>query len=615
MIRLDDLHVLYGSFAAVDGLDLDIRRGELFGLLGPNGAGKSTTIRVLIGQRRPDAGRVTVAGLDVVRDWAKIKPLFGYVPDRENHFEEFTGRRNLEFFGQLYGVPPAAGGTCSSWSSWSEAADLPVRGYSLGMRKKLLLARALLHEPPVLYLDEPTANLDIHSAEVVHRILRERVRHGATVVLTTHDMDEVEKICDRVGIVCRGKLVALDSPLALKQEHTERKVDVIRADGERLVFDMDDARSRGNLAELVGGRRRRQHADPRVRLPRDVPEADRARRSSSVEPGRGRPRTADQLTRGILRALRPEGGRTGTSPTAAGSRWRLPARRPRRCCCPCSRREEAAGGTGMVGGVHHCFVEFDRAHRRSSATCRPTAKELEGRSVPQAPATRRPSTASIAYPAGTGAIQVRGRPRAGAPAATVRASTSGTPRATRPPWPLTRRGSGRSRGGRFAAGPAQKLPASAAGLADPDFDPDNDWLVLRGAPPVPGAGRGLRGRRPGADRVVPDLEIEPQGAGRQGARLPRRHRHRHGGVRAVLRLRVPAADAQLRGAGARRAARPGPVPGVAGRDRWRPSSCSTRRSGSAWPPSWPGSTSRRCWRACSSGCRCWRSAAGSSASA
>ena len=137
-----------------------------------------------------------------------------------------------------------------------EAADLPVRGYSLGMRKKLLLARALLHEPPILYLDEPTANLDIHSAEVVHRILRDRVKLGATVILTTHDMDEVEKICDRVGIVCRGKLVALDSPLALRQEHTERKVDVIRTDGERLVFDMDDERSRGG-ARGAGDRRAR----------------------------------------------------------------------------------------------------------------------------------------------------------------------------------------------------------------------------------------------------------------------------------------------------------------------------------------------------------------------
>ncbi|MFO0801370.1 MAG: ABC transporter ATP-binding protein [Gemmataceae bacterium] len=251
MIRLSGLRVLYGTFAAVDGLDLDIRRGELFGLLGPNGAGKSTTIRVLIGQRRPSGGSVSVGGFDVVREWAKVKPIFGYVPDRENHFEEFTGRRNLEFFGRLYGVPRRRAIECLEMVELGEVADLPVRGYSLGMRKKLLLARALLHEPQVLYLDEPTANLDIHSAEVVHRILRERVKHGATIVLTTHDMDEVERICDRVGIVCRGKLVALDSPLALKQAHTERMVDVTRPDGERVVFDLDADVGRNDLAALV----------------------------------------------------------------------------------------------------------------------------------------------------------------------------------------------------------------------------------------------------------------------------------------------------------------------------------------------------------------------------
>src|SRR5438552_8841763 len=251
MIRIAGLRVLYGSFAAVDGLDLDIRRGELFGLLGPNGAGKSTTIRVLIGQRYPSAGQVTVAGFDVVREWAAITPQFGYVPDRENHFEEFTGRRNLEFFGQLYGVPKRRADDVLKMVELNEAADLPVRGYSLGMRKKLLLARALLHEPRILYLDEPTANLDIHSAEVVHRILRERVKLGATIILTTHDMDEVEKICDRVAIMARGKLVALDSPLALKQQHTERKVDVIRDDGERRVFNMDADAGRRQLAELV----------------------------------------------------------------------------------------------------------------------------------------------------------------------------------------------------------------------------------------------------------------------------------------------------------------------------------------------------------------------------
>ena len=250
-ISIDGLVVRYGRFTAVDGLDLAIRPGELFGLLGPNGAGKSTTIRVLIGQRRPDAGRVTVAGFDIVREWAKMKPVIGYVPDRENHFEEFTGRRNLEFFADLYGAPRLRVRDCLRLVELEDAADVPVRGYSLGMRRKLLLARALLHEPRVLYLDEPTANLDIHSAEVVHRILRDRVKQGATVVLTTHDMDEVDKICDRVGIVCEGKLVALDSPLNLKTAHTERKADVRFADGAAHTFDLDDDGHRQELAEAV----------------------------------------------------------------------------------------------------------------------------------------------------------------------------------------------------------------------------------------------------------------------------------------------------------------------------------------------------------------------------
>lgn len=251
MIRLTGLRVQYGAFTAVHGLDLDIRRGELFGLLGPNGAGKSTTMRVLIGQRRPNAGTATVAGLDVVRDWAKVKPLFGYVPDRENHFEEFTGRRNLEFFADLYAAPRLRVRDCLRMVELEDAADNLVRGYSLGMRRKLLLARALLHDPQVLYLDEPTANLDVHSAELVHRILRERVAAGATVVLTTHDMDEVEKICDRVGIMCKGKLVALDSPLALRSAHTERKADVILHTGERHTFDLDDGDHRHAMAVHV----------------------------------------------------------------------------------------------------------------------------------------------------------------------------------------------------------------------------------------------------------------------------------------------------------------------------------------------------------------------------
>ena len=254
-IELADLRVQYGSFHAVDGLTLNIRHGELFGLLGPNGAGKSTTMRVLIGQRAPTSGTARVCGWDVVKQWASIKPLFGYVPDKDNHFDEFTGKQNLEFFAELYDVPRLRVPDCLKMVELQDAANVPVRGYSLGMKKKLLLARAMLHNPQVMYLDEPTANLDIHSAAVVHRILRERVAEGATVVMTTHDMNEVEKICDRVGIVCRGKLIALDSPHTLKQAHTEKLADVTLTDGSSHTLPLDTPTGQASLANYaVAGR-------------------------------------------------------------------------------------------------------------------------------------------------------------------------------------------------------------------------------------------------------------------------------------------------------------------------------------------------------------------------
>ncbi|MFN4261065.1 MAG: ABC transporter ATP-binding protein [Gemmataceae bacterium] len=251
VIQLKDLTICYGSFVAVHNLNLELRGGELFGLLGPNGAGKSTTLRVLIGQRQPSGGQALVLGHDIVRDWALVKPLFGYVPDRENHFEEFTGRRNLQFFAGLYRVADERIDDCLALVELTDAADLPVSAYSLGMRRKLLLARALLHRPRLLYLDEPTANLDIHSADVVRRTLRELVADGVTVLLTTHNMREVEEICDRVAILCKGELVALDTPLSLRQQHSERLVDVVLHDNQRLMLNLDLAEHRHTLAHHV----------------------------------------------------------------------------------------------------------------------------------------------------------------------------------------------------------------------------------------------------------------------------------------------------------------------------------------------------------------------------
>jgi ABC-type multidrug transport system ATPase subunit len=251
VLRLDGLTVRYGGFVAVDGLSLELTAGELFGLLGPNGAGKSSTLRVLIGQRPPAGGRVMVFGRDVTRDWQAIKPLFGYVPDRENHFDEMTGRRNLLFFAALYGVTAARAAECLELVELADAADLPVSAYSLGMRRKLLLARALLHRPRLLYLDEPSANLDAHSAALVRKVLRGLTAEGVTVLLTTHNMAEVEEICDRVAILCRGRLVALDSPLALRRAHAASKADVVLVGGERLVIDLGSEAERARLAAHI----------------------------------------------------------------------------------------------------------------------------------------------------------------------------------------------------------------------------------------------------------------------------------------------------------------------------------------------------------------------------
>ena len=253
-IVIDELTVKYGSFTAVDRLSLSLREGELFGFLGPNGAGKSTTIRVLIGAHNPSSGRVEIAGHRLPQDFAKVKPLFGYVPDSENHMEEFSGRENLVLFAKLYDVPLAEVDKALSRLELSEAADLPVRAYSKGMRKKLLIAREILHQPRILYLDEPTANLDRHSTDIVRKLLRELTARGTTVFLTTHDMEEVEQICDRVAILCKGKLVDCDTPVNFMTRHAERKVLAqYEQSGEvlREELDLDDDVQRERLANII----------------------------------------------------------------------------------------------------------------------------------------------------------------------------------------------------------------------------------------------------------------------------------------------------------------------------------------------------------------------------
>ncbi|MFN0195866.1 MAG: ABC transporter ATP-binding protein [Planctomycetaceae bacterium] len=254
MIELQNVSVIFGSHTAVDQLSLTVNRGELFGFLGPNGAGKTTTIRVLTGQGHLTSGCARVAGVELPKGLAHVKPLIGYIPDTENHMEEFTGRENLRLFARLYDVPLSRIDEGLAQLELSEAANVIVKNYSKGMRKKLLIARELLHQPQVLFCDEPTANLDAHSVQRVRQLLREQASRGVTIFLTTHDMEEVEQICDRVAILCKGKLVECDTPTRFITRHAERNVLVqFERDNQtfRELLSLDDPAHQQRLSQII----------------------------------------------------------------------------------------------------------------------------------------------------------------------------------------------------------------------------------------------------------------------------------------------------------------------------------------------------------------------------
>lgn len=254
MIAIENLSVQFGAFTAVNQLNLNVKHGELFGFLGPNGAGKTTTIRVLNGALKPTSGKVLISGFDITQHLNAIKEIVGYVPDTENHYDDLTGRENLTLYAKLYGVPLKQVDEWLARLQLSEAADVKVRGYSKGMKKKLLIARELLHKPKLVFFDEPTANLDAHSISLVRNLLREQVDGGTTVFLTTHDMDEVEQICDRVAILAKGKLLECDTPTAFITRHAERFCDVqFDRDGEmhRQTLHLDQQIDRETLSKIV----------------------------------------------------------------------------------------------------------------------------------------------------------------------------------------------------------------------------------------------------------------------------------------------------------------------------------------------------------------------------
>ena len=226
MINLLELTKYFGNqLCAVDALTLQVDAGEIFGFLGPNGAGKTTTINMLTGLLRPTSGTATLGGYDIQKQSLQAKAILGLMPDTPQLYEALTGRQFVRMIADLYEVPPRQAENemriLLDQLELIDAADDQIKGYSYGMQKKILLISLLVHHPKILFLDEPTSGLDPRSARTVREILRERCEQGCTVFMTTHILEIAERICDRVGIISKGQLIAVGTLSELQQKQRD----------------------------------------------------------------------------------------------------------------------------------------------------------------------------------------------------------------------------------------------------------------------------------------------------------------------------------------------------------------------------------------------------------
>ncbi len=227
MIKTENLTRRFGSKVAVDGLTLEITRGEVFGFLGPNGAGKTTTVRMLAGLIGMSGGTAAVNGFDVHRDPMQVRRTVGVLTETPGMYNRLSAAYNLNVYARLYEVPDPAAQVqkyLSMLGLWDRRKE-PVSSFSKGMKQKLAIARALIHEPQTLFLDEPTAGLDPEAAHTVRECIKELRTEGRTIFLTTHNLDEAERLCDRIGVI-RSRLIALDTPDGLRKKLFGRRVRV-----------------------------------------------------------------------------------------------------------------------------------------------------------------------------------------------------------------------------------------------------------------------------------------------------------------------------------------------------------------------------------------------------
>lgn len=252
MIVVNDICKSYGKVKAVDGVSFTIAKGEIFGLLGPNGAGKSTLIRMLTCLSRPDGGNAAIGGHDIVTGAARIKSLVGVVPQENNLDRELSVEENLRIYGMLHRVSdlPRRIEEVLTEVELIDRRDSLVNGLSGGMKRRLIIARSLLTDPAVLFLDEPSIGLDPQIRRQLWEIVRRVGKSGRTVLLTTHYIEEADALCDRIGVLRKGKLIALDTSAALKEMVGPYVVDQIDDSG-RLI--QRTAHSREEAHELTRG--------------------------------------------------------------------------------------------------------------------------------------------------------------------------------------------------------------------------------------------------------------------------------------------------------------------------------------------------------------------------
>ena len=243
MLALQGLRKRYGAQVALDGLSLEVRRGEIFGLLGPNGAGKTTTVGLAIGLLAPDEGTVTIAGFGSPSS-PTVRARIGLAPQALALYDGLSGEENVAFFGSVYGLAGARLAervkAALAFVGLLDRARDRVGTYSGGMKRRLNLAVALVHDPELILLDEPTAGVDPQSRNLIFDNVRRLREAGKTIVYTTHYMEEAERLCDRVGIVDHGRLLALGTVPELMAAHGGRPVLVAEAGGEEIRVEADD---------------------------------------------------------------------------------------------------------------------------------------------------------------------------------------------------------------------------------------------------------------------------------------------------------------------------------------------------------------------------------------